>query len=141
MTFRQTAEPRREPKINQIKMKETILHYPVKYHGHGSQKRRAVLSWLYQLPGEGGQHPLRIPPSWLQSDLSGSSFCSQEVAFTAESTETRVTPKAASFRKRSPTELDGTLLQGYLRSQQTIQHLSGARRITKALKFKYDYGW
>ena len=62
-TFRQSPEPRREPKISQIKMKGTILPYPVKYHGHGSQKRLEALPWLHQLPGEGGQHPLRRPPS------------------------------------------------------------------------------
>ena len=113
----------------------------VKCQGHGSQKRLEALPWLHQLPGEGGQHPLRTPPSWLQSDLSGSSFCSQEVAFTAESTERHENiPKAVSFHKRSPTELNGTLLQGYLRSQLTGLHLFGARRIPKALKFNYNYG-
>lgn len=146
MTFRQTPELRRGLKINQVKMKGTILHYPVTHHGRRSLKGLDVLPWLHQGPREGGQHPLRnpagMPPNWLESDLSTVSFCSQEVGFTSVSTgrlednsQSDITSQNKPHRAGS-----GTLLHRYLKSQLTVLYLFGARRIIKALKFNYNYG-
>lgn len=72
------------------------------------------------------EEPCSNTPNWLKSDLYSESFCSQELLHPEG--EIRAIPKAVSFRKINPTELD--LL--------TVLYLFAGRRIIKALKFNYN---